>query len=291
MASISKDIHYKLKRLNALEIIIVINIAVFVIGFLLEKILNVSDSLYWLKLPSDFFDFLVKPWTIVTYGFAHYGFFHLLFNLLVLYFVSRILLNLFKPKMALSIYFLGIVFGGLTFLLVYNVLPSGVLYAVSGLVGASAGVRALLIFICAYMPQTEVRLAFWNVKLKYIGIAVVIIDFIGLFSTNQGGNIAHLGGSLLGYVYAIQLQKGTDIGTGFQKFMEWFENLFKAKKRSPLKTVYKGKSSQVAGHTKKEFTEFNKQKQIDLILDKIGKSGYESLTKDEKEFLFKVGKE
>jgi membrane associated rhomboid family serine protease len=291
MASIKQDIQFKLKRLNVLEIIIVINVAVFVLGFLLNKILSTSDSLNWLKLPVDFFDFIYRPWTIITYGFTHYGFFHILFNLLVLFFVSRILLNLFKPKMVLSIYFLGIIFGGLIYLLVYNVLPSSLLMRNNGLIGASAGVRALLIFVCAYMPQTEVRLAFWNVKLMYIGIAVVVIDMIGLFSINQGGNIAHLGGSLLGYVYAVQLQKGTDIGTGFGRFMDWIENLFKAKKRSPLKTVYKGKSKEVAGNTKHEFKEFNKQKQIDLILDKISKSGYESLTKEEKEFLFKVGKE
>ncbi len=144
-------------------------------------------------------------------------------------------------------------------------MPSSALYPVSGLVGASAGVRALLIFICAYMPQTEVRLVFWNVKLMYLGIGVVIIDIIGLFSTNQGGNVAHLGGSLLGYVYAAQLLKGTDIGTGFERFMNWIESMFKAKKRSPLKTVYKGKSNTVAGHNKKEFNELSKQKQIDLI--------------------------
>lgn len=289
--AIKQDIQYKLKRLNVIDWIILINILVYVIGFLLNGIFKLSDSLFWLKLPSDFFDFLIKPWTIVTYGFVHYGFFHILFNLLVLYFVSRILLNLFRPKMALSIYFLGIIFGGLTFLLVYNVVPSTVLYPVSGLVGASAGVRALLIFICAYMPQTEVRLAFWNVKLMYVGIAVVFIDIIGLFSTNQGGNIAHMGGSLLGYVYATQLLKGNDIGTGFVRFMNWIESLFKAKQRSPLKTVYKGKSNTVAGHNKKEFNELTKQKQIDLILDKISKSGYESLTKEEKAFLFQVGKE
>lgn len=108
---------------------------------------------------------------------------------------------------------------------------------------------------------------------------------------NQGGSIAHLGGSIVGYVYAVQLIKGIDIGLGFQRFMNWVENLFKLKKKSPLKTVYKGQSNTVAGHNKKEFQEFNKQKQIDLILDKISKSGYESLTKEEKAFLFKVGKD
>lgn len=291
MASIKQDLQYKMKRLNALEWLIVVNILVYLLGLLFNVLLKTSDSLYWLKLPSDFFDFLYQPWTLITYGFTHYGFIHILFNLLVLYFVSRIMLNLFKPIMALSIYFLGIIFGGLAFLLIYNVVPVGVLHPVAGLVGASAGVRALLIFLCAYMPQTEVKLAFWNVKLMYIGLALVVIDVIGLFSTNQGGSIAHLGGSALGYVYAVQLLKGNDIGTGFQRLILWVENLFKPRKRSPLKTVYKNKSNTVAGHNKKEFSQFNKQKQIDLILDKIGKSGYESLTKEEKEFLFKVGKE
>lgn len=288
---VSQDIQYKLKHLNVLEVVIVVNIVIYIIGFILNLILGIEDSLYWFALPNDFFDFLYKPWSIITYGFTHYQFFHILFNLLVLYFLSRMLLNLFKPKMILSLYFLGIIFGGLTFLLVYNVFPSSILNAVIGVVGASAGVRALLIFLCAYMPQTEVRLAFWNVKLVYVGIALVIIDIIGLFSTNQGGNVAHLGGSLLGYVYATQLQKGIDIGSGFQRLMDWIETLFKAKKRSPLKTVYKGTSPDAVGHNKKEFSEFNKQKQIDLILDKISKSGYESLTKEEKSFLFKVGKE
>lgn len=291
MASIKKDIQYKLKRLNALEVIILINVIVYVVGFLLSKILQTGESLSWLKLPSDFFDFLYKPWTILTYGFIHYGFFHILFNLIVLYYISRIILNLIKPKRALSIYFLGILFGGLAFLFVYNVFPSSILNPVIGLVGASAGVRALLIFLCTYMPQTEVRLVFFNVKFMYLGIALVVIDIIGLWSTNQGGSVAHLGGSLLGYVYALQLEKGNDIGVGFGRLMDWVENVFKGKKRSPLKTVYKRKSTTVAGHDKKEFSEFNKQKKIDLILDKIGKSGYESLTKEEKEFLFKVGKE
>lgn len=288
---ITQDIQYKLKRLNALEIIIVINIAVFIIGFLINRIASIEDGLYWLTLPKDFFAFLYKPWSIITYGFIHYGLFHILFNMLVLFYLSRMMLNLFRPKMTLSIYFLGIIFGGLLYLLVYNLLPDSILNAAPGVIGASAGVRALLIFLCAYMPQTEIRLAFWNVKLMYVGIALVIIDVIGLFSTNQGGNVAHLGGTLLGYAYAVQLKKGHDIGTWFENLMTWIENLFTSRKNSPLKTVYKGKSNTVAGHNKKEFQEFNKQKQIDLILDKIGKSGYESLTKEEKEFLFKAGKD
>lgn len=291
MTSLKQDIQYKLKHLNVLEKIIGINVLVFVLGFISSRFLNTNSSLFWLELPSDFYDFILKPWTIITYGFAHYDFLHILFNMLVLYFISRLMLNLFSSKMALNIYFLGIIFGGLAFLLVYSVLPNSIINPASGLVGASAGVRALLIFICAYMPQTEVRVIAFNIKLWYLGVALVVIDVIGLFSLNQGGSVAHLGGSLLGYLYATQLLKGNDLGKGFERFSDWISNLFTAKKKSPLKAVYKNKSNKVAGHTKTEFNEFNNQKKIDLILDKISKSGYDSLTKEEKEFLFKAGKE
>jgi len=170
----------------------------------------------------------------------------------------------------------------------YNILPNffdkGIL-----LVGASAAVRALMIFLCAYMPKMEVRFFTFNLKLWYLGAAIVVLDFLGLFGLNPGGNIAHLGGALLGYYYATQLTKGRDIGKGFERFMDAFVGMFSFSKKSKLKTVHKNKSK-VGGYTKGDFSEFNKQKQIDIILDKISKSGYESLTKEEKEFLFKAGK-
>ena len=167
-------------------------------------------------------------------------------------------------------------------------LPERSILNIGSLVGASAGVRALVIFLSAYMPQREVKIMMFSVKLWHIGIALVVIDILGLFSTNQGGSIAHLGGSLLGYLYATQLQKGSDIGKGFEKMTDSISEVFK--KKSPLKTVHKNTKKTYAGHNKDDFNEFNKQKRIDLILDKIGKSGYESLTEDEKAFLFKTGK-
>lgn len=288
MTGLNQDIKTKLKELNVLEQIIVVNGIIFLIGLLLSLVIKSGSSLAWLELPKDAADFILKPWSIITYGFTHYGFLHLLFNMLVLYYVSRLLLNLFKPKLALNIYFLGIIFGGLFFLLVYNVLPQSMLKPAGALVGASAGVRALLIFLCAYMPNTEVRIIFVNIKLWHLGIAVVVIDIIGLFGLNQGGSIAHLGGVALGYYYAKQLANGNDIGKGFEKMMDWIVSIFKPSKKSPLRTVHKRKSNTVAGHAKSEFREFSKQKQIDLILDKISKSGYESLTEEEKAFLFKV---
>jgi len=284
-----RDFKYKFKNFNAFEKIIVVNIIVFIIGALITVFGRTEDSLSFLKLPADFFDFILKPWTIITYGFVHYGFFHILFNLLILYYISRILLNLFRPKMALNIYFLGIIVGGLSFLFVYNVIPSKFLINASAVVGASAGIRALMIFLGVYMSETEVRVIMFNVKLKYIAIALVVMDVLGLFTWNQGGNVAHLGGALLGYFYAIKLKQGKDIGVGFERIMDKVVSWFQPK--SNLKTVHrKPRKRGYAGKTKDEFNTFNNQKKIDLILDKISKSGYESLTAQEKEFLFKAGK-
>ncbi len=291
MTSLWQDIQDKLRRLNVFEKIIIINVIVFVVGWFIFRFLHIprEESLTWLELPKNFSEFIVKPWSIITYGFTHYGFFHILFNLLVLYFVSRAMVNLFNNKLSLNVYFLGILIGGLSFLLVYNVLPESYSVHVGALVGASAGVRALLIFLCAYLPYKEAQFFLIRIKLWHIGLVIVILDVVGLFSMNQGGNVAHIGGDLLGYLYAVQLQKGMDIGKGFERFLDGIASIFKTK--STLKTVHRTKKKPFAGHNKNEFSEFNKQKRIDLILDKISKSGYESLTKEEKEFLFKAGKD
>ncbi len=293
MTSLNYDIQDKLKRLTVFEKIIAVNIGVYVIGWLLSIILHLAraESLIWLALPKDFSEFIVKPWSVLSYGFTHVDFWHLFFNVFVLYFVGRSFSNLFSVKLSLNIYFLGIIFGGISYVLIYTLFPNGILKLAGPLVGASAGVRAVLVFLCAYMPNKEIRIVSFNIKLLYVGLLIVALDILGLFNGNPGGNVAHLGGDLLGYFYAVQLKKGTDIGKGFERVMDAVSNFFSKKKRSPLKTVHKRKKSdKLAGHTKHEFDEFNNQKQIDIILDKISKSGYESLSKVEKEFLFKAGK-
>lgn len=285
--SLTNDIKYKLSRLNVLEKIIAVNLVIYILTFFFK--------LNWFELPSSLGDFIVKPWALITYAFVHYDFWHILFNMLWLYVIGRMFLNLFSAKMALNIYFLGAMFGGLLFMLCYTLFP-GVFGTNSNLVGASAAVRALLIFLCAYMPNQEIRFFAFNIKLWYIGLAIVILDVLGVFTGisnletgNAGGNLAHLGGALLGYFYAKQLLKGDDIGKGFERFMDFVVNMFKTSKKGPLKTVYKDKSK-VGGYTKADFNEFNTQKKIDVILDKISKSGYDSLTAEEKEFLFRSGK-
>ncbi|MFC4723548.1 rhomboid family intramembrane serine protease [Geojedonia litorea] len=286
-----QDFSFKLNQLNVFEKIIAINIVVYIVGFLLQLVLGSKgySGMSWFELPKDVADFIVQPWSIFTYGFLHYGFMHVFFNLLVLHYISVIALNLFNTKMVLNIYFMGILAGGILYLFVYNVFGEFMLKQVGSLVGASAGIRSLLIFLCVYMPNKELRLLIFNIKLKYIGIVLIVIDVLGLFSLNQGGYVAHMGGTLLGCFYAYQLRRGFDIGKGFERFLGWITALFKP--RSPLKKVYKNKSKSFAGHNKNEFNEFTKQKRIDLILDKISKSGYDSLTKEEKEFLFKAGKD
>ncbi len=288
MTTFSQDIKEKLSNLNVLEKIIVINAVIFVVGVLFKRYLG------WLELPGDFGDYILRPWAIISYAFLHYEFLHILFNMLWLYFIGRMFLNLFSPKMALNIYFLGAISGGLLFMLCYTLFPSIFGFNTS-LVGASAAIRALLIFLCAYMPNQDVRFFTFNIKLWYFGLAIVIIDVLGVFAGlnnpngNSGGNLAHLGGALLGYLYAKQLVKGNDIGKGFERLMDSIASMFKYSKKSPLKTVHKNKSK-VGGYTKADFNEFNDQKKIDIILDKISKSGYDGLTAEEKEYLFRAGK-
>lgn len=292
MDSLNYDIKDKLKRITAFEKIIAVNVLIYIVGWLIWRIQKMPrpDSLSWFALPKELSEFIVKPWSIFTYGFTHFGFWHLLFNMMILYFIGRSFSNLFNVKLSLNVYFLGILSGGALFVLVYAVMPNGLLEHVGPLVGASAGVHASLIFLSTYMPNYEIRFIKFNIKLKYIAMVLVAFDILGLFGENRGGNVAHLGGDALGFFYASRLQAGTDIGKGFEKIMDSITSLFSKSKSSKLKTVHRKGKKPLAGHTKEEFGEFSNQKQIDLILDKISKSGYESLSKSEKEFLFKAGK-
>ena len=169
--SFTDDIKYKLGKLNILEKIIVINVIIFLLVSVLKPIL--TSVLTWFELPSDFNSYIIKPWTIISYAFLHYSFIHLLFNMLWLYFIGRIFLTLFRPKTALNVYFLGAIVGGLFFQLGYTIAPD--FFKGSGyLIGASAGVRALFIFLCAYSPNKEVQLFAFKLKLWYLGAFLLL---------------------------------------------------------------------------------------------------------------------
>ena len=237
MTSLYQDIKDKLSRLNVFEKIILANGIVFLLSSLTLKLQGLGANLEWLSLSKSLSDLASRPWTVITYGFTHYSVVHLFFNMVVLYFFGRSFSNLFKTNISLKVYILGILSGAFAFVFVYNIYPSGILETVGPLVGASAGIRAIIIFLCAYLPHKEVRFFTFQFPLKYIGIALVIFNVPGLFSQNAGGSVAHFGGYILGYFYAKQFQNGTDIGVFMDRIISYFSGV-----SMPLKTVHRTKS-------------------------------------------------
>ncbi|RZJ72336.1 MAG: rhomboid family intramembrane serine protease [Flavobacterium sp.] len=244
----------------------------------------------WLSLSSRPADLLWKPWSLLSYAFLHAGFFHLLFNMMVLYFSGRLFLTFFTQKQMFGLYLLAALFAGVIFIASYNLLPmlAGQGHT-SKMVGASAAIMAILIASAVYAPYYQVRLLLiGTVKLWHIALVLIVLDLIQVSAENTGGHLAHLAGALFGFIYIKVLQSGTDLSMGVSAVIDFFANLFKPRKKTPFKKVHRNTSKPVNPIVKptKDIT----QKQIDEILDKISKSGYDSLTKEEKEFLFKVGK-
>lgn len=286
------NLTYQFKQAGIVVKIIVINLIIFLVVNLGSFFFKVPhyELTQWFVLPESFGEFIIQPWSFITYGFLHFGFWHLFWNMLWLYWFGAFVLNLFTPKRFLTVYLLGAISGGLLYVLSYNIFP---VFAKSQgyLLGASAAVRAIVIFIAAYAPETRVRLFVFNIKLWHIGAFVVLMDLIQLpNSPNAGGLLAHLGGALFGYLYAIQLAKGNDIGKWFEDVMDWFAGLLKPKSKKPFQKVHRTGATTHKRPNRSD-TKTADQKKIDAILDKIGKSGYDSLTKAEKDFLFKAGKE
>ena len=294
--SIIEDLKHQFKNGNALIKFIFINVAVFVfvhlIGLLIFFFTGAVGSswvAHWFSLPANLSQLIVKPWTVITYMFLHEGFFHLLFNMVVLYFGGQIFLQFLDEKKLIGTYILGGIAGGLLYVAAFNLFPvfSNI---VSGAValGASASVMAVLIAVASYVPNYTVRLLFiGNVKLKYIALFYVMLDVISIPQGNSGGHIAHLGGVFLGFYFVYSLKKGKDITVSINRFINYIAYLFSSKRK--MKVVYKN-----PGKTKSD-VEFNTQKKanqqkIDAILDKIAKSGYDSLTKEEKAILFDASK-
>ena len=279
------------KQLSIVLKIIVINTLIFLIFYLGSFFFKLSPStlVSWFVLPTSFLEIVFQPWSFVTYAFLHAGFWHLFWNMYLLYWFGLFTLNLFTSKRFLTIYLLGAINGGLFYVLAYNLFP--VFNNISSnLMGASAAVLAIVIFIATYTPDAIVRIFTFRIKLWHFGLVMVLLDLFQLPSSgNAGGLIAHMGGAIFGYVYAIHLKKGNDIGIWFENFMDLLVNLFKSNKYKHFKQVHKTKQS-APKNTKRNPTT-NHQIKIDRILDKIGKSGYDSLTKAEKDFLFKAGKD
>src|SRR5690554_2927150 len=284
---------YQFKMANVLVKLIVINVAAFLIVRLGSFFLNITpfDFSKWFVLSDGLETLIFQPWTLITYGFMHFDFFHILFNMIWLYWFGQFALNLFTEKRLLTVYLLGALYGGLLFVVSYNLFP--VFEGSRGdLLGASGAVTAIMVFIATYSPNTEVRLFNFSIKLWHIALFLFLLDLIRIPSSgNAGGLLAHVGGGIFGYVYAVQLTKGNDIGKWFENFMDWIVGLFKKKNHVLFKKVHRNKTASAAKRKTSPISKSEHQKKIDTILDKISQSGYESLSKEEKDYLFRAGKD
>jgi membrane associated rhomboid family serine protease len=284
------DIKLTFKNGSNLTRLIYINIAVFVIitiiaviGFLINNQAIADKFLDIFSVPASLSALLLRPWTLITYMFTHKDIWHILFNMLWLYWFGKIFLEYLDERKLVAVYLLGGISGALVYILSFNIFPAftGVV-ADSVAIGASASVMAVVIAIAAYVPDYTVQLfLFGRIKIKYMALAIFVLTSIMDFSVNSGGKLAHIGGAFFGYFYIMNLRHGHDIGKGFNKIIDFLVTIFKPRKK--LKVTHKKVATEY---------EYNKikaehQKHINTILDKISKGGYDSLTKEEKETLFK----
>lgn len=287
------SLKYNFKQSNTLIKLIYINVAVFLIiqitvvfSFLITGNSATSSKFFynWFAVPAMPLNLIIKPWTLFTYMFLHINFWHILWNMIMLYFSGQLFIEFLGERKLLFIYIVGGLCGALFYILAFNIFPVFKNYLSDAVaLGASASIMAIIVSIATYIPDFRVLLFFiFPVKLKYIALALFIIDFFSIPNSNPGGHIAHIGGALFGLIFTLQLQKGNDISLLFNKIFYSFPIFFKKKKKTKLKTVWKNKH-----RSKKESVN---QEDIDAILDKISRSGYESLTKEEKEILFKASK-
>jgi membrane associated rhomboid family serine protease len=239
----------------------------------------------WIALSSEPTVFVLKPWTFLIYAFFHNDFWHLLFNMMVLNFASYLFLTFFSSKQYLGLYLLSAIFAGLVFVLGFNLM-----HLSGAIIGASAAIMAILVAVTTYSPLMNVRLLLiGNVKLWHITAVILILDLMQFRLENSGGHISHLAGAFFGFVYIKLLQNGTDLSKIVSAVLDFFTNLFK-KPSTPFKKVHKNYKKPVEKPLSKIVVKDKKQQQIDEILDKISQSGYDSLNKEEKEFLFQAGK-
>jgi membrane associated rhomboid family serine protease len=279
-----KNLKSKFDSGTIVEKLIYINIFIFLFTLFISVFQNLfkNDSnflIQWFSLDASTDSLITKPWSLISYGFLHESFIHIIFNLIALYFIGNLFIDYFTQKQLFTFYLLGTFFGGLFYLFSQNYFP---LFEgkTTTLIGASAGISTIFIGISTYMPNFELKIRFIGfVKLWYLAAIWVSLDVLGLTGENAGGHFAHLGGSIFGFLYINKVRNRK-----FNIFKKLF-SIFTPKKK-PLKTVYKSTNNTKTNSNTKDFT----QKKIDIILDKISKSGYDTLTKEEKEILFKQGK-
>jgi len=290
--NIIEEIKESFKQGNTLHKLIYLNLGLFLIVQIVRIILllsNIPESydtfLRYLAIPANPEVLIKRPWTIFTYMFLHEGFLHILFNLLWLYWFGIVFIEELGLKKLLSTYLLGGIIGGLFFVLFYNLFPvfeSAKQNAIA--LGASASVMAVVVAVATYRPERRMHMVFIGpVKIGYIALAMFILTSLVDFSVNTGGKIAHIGGALTGFLFAYYYRQGKDISRGFDRMMDHIATWFKPK-HSRMKVTHRRAADDFEYNKQKH----EEQKELDEILDKISKGGYDSLTSREKELLFKM---
>lgn len=281
---------------SALIKLIYINIGLFLVLRIANTLLLMGQGqdfrdtlLEYLAVPAYPEFLLYKPWTVITYMFTQFDFLHLLFNMLWLYWFGSLFLNYFSAKRLAGVYLLGGLSGALLYILAYNTIPAfHMVRYTSWAIGASASVMAIVFAVCTYLPNYKIYVFLIGpVKLIYLALFTAAIDIISIPTGNAGGHIAHLGGALFGYLFILGIRRNKDITQRVtslpDKVRSWFAP------RPKMRVKHKKRPSEM---NDQEYNQYKKEsnEQINTILDKISRSGYESLTQEEKELLFKSGK-
>lgn len=293
MADFIEKLKYRYRTGNVMTRLIFINVFIFIV----LKIINVIFTLFniygvdlvtFLGVPSHIPLLLNRFWTPLTYMFVHEGFLHLLFNMLWLYWFGQIFMEYFTGRTLACLYVLGGLAGALLFVVAFNTIPYYTLMDRGWMIGASAAVMAIVMGTAFYRPDVQLNLLFiGSVKIVYIAIFAFLLDFLSLGdASNPGGHVAHIGGALLGYLFAVQYRKGKDITAWTGNAIDWVTGLFKPKRnRSRMKVKHARDADWEYNHRKHQ-----EQEEIDAILDKLKQSGYSSLSAEEKRKLFNASK-
>jgi len=280
---------------NSLIKLIYINVSIFIVINVLDislKLFKISPEINiadYLKVPSNVSLLLTQFWSVFSYMFLHESLSHIFFNMFSLFWFGRIFLLYFSEKQLVGLYVIGGLIAALTYVSAFNLIPFySPLVQHTLLLGASGSIMAIIVATAFQSPNMELQLLFiGNVKLKYIAAIAVLTSFFGLTSNNSGGQLAHLGGALAGYLFVVSLRQGIDLSKGVSKILDIFSDLFRPKKLKvkPNPTYRKTKMTDAEFNTNKA----RKMAEIDKILDKIKTSGYESLSTEEKKRLFEQG--
>ncbi len=296
--SIFQDLKDQMLRTgNSLNRLIGINALVFVVIGLFSALLRLfelhsgwyTDISRWLMVPASLGNLLTRPWTLFTYMFLHTTFFHILFNMLWLYWIGRIFQEYLGNKKLVSTYILGGLAGAVVYIAAFNIFPlfRSSLH-LSYALGASASVLAVVVGTATLLPNYTIRLfLFGDVALKYLALVMVVLDLLQVSGTNAGGHFAHLGGAAFGFIYIKQLQAGRDLAGSFNRIADWLVTLFRRPRKGKLKVSHRS----VPKPGPRPLVDRVPQAVVDALLDKIATQGYDSLSQEEKEILLKASKQ